>query len=103
MTRELRAQHFQDGSGNPLRGVTEGPGMRIEWEGTENPEGAKPVELLKAVANRLQHLKGTKRGDNYNAQRIWIAEEAIRKFEEVDGQERDSSNGLGSAAPVARS
>lgn len=95
----LNARHRKSDKGRPLGGLTTGPGLEIHWRGDEQPNGAEPIDLIAAAANRLEHLQTeTAEGGNETAKLLWEAQECLRKMREVvDGKSpaRPTGNGLG--------
>lgn len=68
-------------TGEPVGGNTNGPGLVIVWEGTQNERGASPLNVLKVVAERMTHLQSTPLKSDKQARALFSILEAIDTLE----------------------
>lgn len=88
MRQEIKSRHVDDGDGNPAGGVTEGRGIRIDWQdgplsmgGTRrDPNGAFVEGVIAAVVDRIRYYQTAADGRfacRENALAITKLEEAL--------------------------
>jgi hypothetical protein len=94
------SEHTRTQEGTPVSGFARGDGFQINWQSQTMPTGAQPVDVLRAVQSRLQHLQKTNAGGDQVARAIWEVGKAIETLGGGDGVgQSDSGSSAGFVLP----
>lgn len=87
MNQPIKSSHFKDADGNPTGGITEGRGIKIEWQhgplgrsedGTRRaPTGAFVEGVIAAALDRLEYYQASKFKCRENSLAITNLEQAL--------------------------
>lgn len=92
----MYAEHRTDPvSKRALGGVASGPGYTINWAGTQQPEAAQPIDVIRALKSRMTHLQTTSCGSDKNARALWEIDKALQILEGDEVKDVGSDVGAG--------
>ncbi len=79
---KTRYEHHRGATGTEnLFAKSNGPGLHIEWAGSQRPAGAEPIDVLKATLEHLHALQKTVAASEGNAKLIARLVPAVEEFE----------------------